>query len=290
MAYRGSTIFARKVQNFPEEVYALRETDHLTKMLKVLLGDVGTGQLSKVQTLARLSEAFGGTQFSDLDFFYGTFLRFKRLPEESYDYNPFDDQLTWDQWDEVYTRDGSYRERIRLFLSALSRGGTPEGMAMAAEAACGYPCQIFEVWRYIDDLGVTTNTGRASPETPREFVIVPKTDNLSASRKYAIHRALDRLKPMSSMITVDPSGLPLHTEIPIRSVSASSEYQEVEKWITDAPEPIVIPPDTNPSWNFYFGVGEYTWYNGVKYGTFDEGYRDAWGAALDDLADQGYTF
>src|SRR5579871_2478592 len=113
--YQLHSTFTQKVSNFPSEIYPLSPNQHLTKLLHTLIEDPGVGQLKKIQTLARLAESLGGTQFSDLDFFYGSFLRFNRLAEEVYTYDPFRDQLTSDQWKEVKTKDASYRGRIALF-------------------------------------------------------------------------------------------------------------------------------------------------------------------------------
>ena len=60
-----------RLRSFPEEVYALNPTDHLTKFLKVLLGDAGAGQLKKQSTIARLGAYLQGANFYDLDNFYG---------------------------------------------------------------------------------------------------------------------------------------------------------------------------------------------------------------------------
>ena len=170
-SYYGENTLQWKARNFPESVYPLREHQHLTKLLQTLVGDAGVGQLHKYQTVARLSESLGGTQYSELDYFFGTFLNLPRTSSEIYQGDPFTDQLTTEQWNEVEVKDAQYRERIRLFLHALLFGGTQRGLAFAAEAATGIPCQVFEVWRYIDDDGgLPGNPGRLTSPSPHRIV------------------------------------------------------------------------------------------------------------------------
>lgn len=224
--------FLRKVRNFPEEVYDFKEGDHLTNLMKALLEDPGVGGLRKTQTVWRLSETLSGTQYSDLDVFFGYFFHITRFPEEQYSYDPFTDQLTTEEWNEVNTKDSRYRERIRLFLSSFQFGGTIQGLRMVAEAACGYPCLVIENWRYIDDEGVSGDPGRLDTPSVKEVTIIPKTDSLPRTRIKSIYRATRRLKPVNVLLTVDPDGIQVHTEVQIRQASSPSEYFEVVKQVT----------------------------------------------------------
>jgi hypothetical protein len=263
VTYDLHNTFGWKVRNFPEEVYPLFPEHHLTKLLHVLLEDAGIGQLKKLQTVARLAEALGGTQYSDLDFFFGTFLNFPRTTEEQYQYDPFHDQLTSAQWDQVHTRDALYRERLKLFLTATMYGGTQKGLQMAAEAACGYPCDILEVWRFaaggqtvsgigVDSQGLPTYPGRLTPvSSPKEFVVTPHlpsgVTSLPMSQRTAIYRTVNRLKPVNTFCTVDEHGLQYHHLVIIRHVASPSEYFEIRKYVTgiNVPPP---PPVTKYYW------------------------------------------
>lgn len=170
--------FEYKTSNFPHELYKLEKHDHLTKLLRVLLEDAGVGQLHKIQTVARLSESLRMAQFGELDYFFGTFLRMARLPQEMYEADPFSDQLSASDWRLIERMDASYRERLRQFLTAILHGGTANGLTMAAQAASGVPCQILEAWRYLDNLGLDAQPGRVG-SAPREFVIVPMLGSYS---------------------------------------------------------------------------------------------------------------
>lgn len=241
--------FDYRVRNFPEEVYAIERGNHLTKLLKVLLGDAGTGGLSKIQTVARLSESLNTTHYTELDYFFGVFLGFPRLPEEMYSYDPFSDQLTAGQWNEVEIRDGMYRDRIKKYLRATIMGGTHDGVALAAEAACGYPCQILEMWRYTDDLGLNTDPGRFGGTNPKEFVVVPLTDDLSMFRRRNIYNVVNKIKPADTVCTVDEGAYTITKVIAIRHAVSPSEYFEVRRYVTSSNAP-------KPDYTRYFWVSD----------------------------------
>lgn len=238
--------FDYKVRGFPESVYSFGPHDHLTNLMRVLLDDPGVGQLLKMQTAARLSETLGGTQFGELDYFFGSILRFPRLAEEVYPYDPFVDQLTAEEWREVENKDAEYRERISLFLQAVGVGGTVEGIAMAAEAACGYECMVLESWRYNENLGLGTYAGRVAAAN-REIVIVPDVDTLDGSRRRAIYQAVEKIKPANVIVTVDEDGLAVRQVIVVRHIASPSEYFEIRKHVTG-----VNPPAAPPSDKYYW--------------------------------------
>jgi hypothetical protein len=234
--FEGHLTFEDKVRNFPPNVYRLEETDHLRNLLWVLLEDAGCGTLRRVQAHGQAAETLAGTVFGDLDAFFGQIFGLRRTGEESYDHDPFSDPLTADEWAEVEAKDASYRERIDQFMQALMRGGTNEGIAMAAEAACGLPCQVIELWRLADSVqGVTGRTGHN-----KEFVIIPMvpTDldpdspEITASQERAIVHAVNRLKPANTFCTVEAGGLGIHKKITVRQAYSDSEYFEVRRYIS----------------------------------------------------------
>ena len=243
--YSGNQTFDYKLRNFPEESYNTSPDTRLYRFLYALLGEAGAGSLRKLQAITRLGAELYGTRFTDLDSLFGSFLRFDRLSGEMYSFDPFSQPLTTDEWDEVFRKDNQYRQRIKLFMQSLVRGGTNEGIAMAAEAACGHECQVLEVWRNSASLGLAGTTGRTN--TPREFIVVPKTTTLDPERRRAIYRAIERLKPANTICTVDENGLAFHSIISIRKVFSPTEYFEIRKYVTGVDVP-PAPPEARYFW------------------------------------------
>lgn len=256
--FGGLRSFETKIRNFADEIYALNETDtrtgisrntHLYNLLYSLL-EIGTGSVRKLQDLARLTSTLDGTRFGDLDLIFGGIFDFRRFPEEQYSYDPFLEPLTTDQWDEVFRKDAQYRERIKKFMQSLMRGGTAEGLAMAAEAACAFPCDCYELWRKSANLGLEGSTlGRLG--NAKEFVIVPKligTNTLDPRRRRAIYQVLERLKPANTICTVNDTGLNAHTVISVRKAYSDSEYFEIRKFVTG----VNVPPA--PAENKYYWI------------------------------------
>jgi len=139
-----------RLRSFPEEVYALNPTDHLTKFLKVLLGDAGAGQLKKQSTIARLGAYLQGANFYDLDNFYGALFGIVRNSSEQLPVNPYTDLATSDTWATVRSLDANYRARIDAFGKAVSFGASAIGMELMAEAILQTPCDVYESWRAAD--------------------------------------------------------------------------------------------------------------------------------------------
>ncbi len=83
---------------------------------------------------------------------------------------------------------------------------------------------------------------------PKEFVVVPKTKNLSASRKLAIYSTMNRVKPANTVVTVDENGLAVHKVIVLRHVASPSEYFEVRKWVTGVNVPEAPPENVRYFW------------------------------------------
>jgi hypothetical protein len=230
-----TTSFKDKISNFPEEVYKFKKSDHLTKLMLVLLGDAGVGQLVKIQLMSRLSETLDGTRFSDLDAFYGLTLRFPRLQDEIYPYEPFTGALDSVAWSSVYIADAKYRSRLRLFMLALTKGPTVEGLSLASESVLGVRCEILEAWRFIDGVGLTSYPGRMSALPDRkEFLVVPHLLNgttLDQSKKRVLINVLQSFKPADTVCSVsDTSGTANgYLERDILSAKSSSEYYEIRR-------------------------------------------------------------
>lgn len=232
----GHRVFLHKVRNFPEEVFEFKPSDHLFKFMWAVLEDPGVGAFKKYMAIAQLSEHMGNTHFSDLDGFFGSWLRLERLPGEQYSYDPFRDRLTTEEWNEVFTKDARFRERLKSMMSSFQRGGTVEGIAMMAEAVSGFECQVIEAWRTSESLGVSVGRLGAA----KEFVIVPKTTSLTPSLERAILLAVDRIKPANTVASVDPDGLDVHTVVTIRYVASPTHDFELKRFIVDFEIPFSV--------------------------------------------------
>ena len=86
--------FSEKVRNFPDDIYNFNDGDNLTTLMKILLGNSGTGQLRNLQIAAKISQQY--LEYSNLDYILGQILNVQRISPEIYSFatNPFIDQLT----------------------------------------------------------------------------------------------------------------------------------------------------------------------------------------------------
>ena len=226
----GHRIFERKLAGFAEDVYALEPNTHLYKFLWAALEYPGAGAVKKAQAAARLGETLSSTWFGDLDAFFGAMVGIERLSDEQYGFDPWRDQLTIGEWDEVALKDALYRGRLSLMLQAITRGGTVEGVEMAAESACGRPCWVYECWRI--ESGAYTTAGRL--DRAREFVIVPDQE-IEPAEERAVYKAVALLQPVNSVCTVNPLGPGVLDELIPLTASSPSEYFETVR-VVRAPE------------------------------------------------------
>jgi hypothetical protein len=154
-----------RLQNFDSDLYDLSRTSHLTKLLTALVGGGGAGGLRRQQILARMSVLLQGTNFIELDGFWGALFGLKRAPEEALPTNaaglpldPSADMADSATWDLAQARDGRYRARIEQLARGFAQGGTYAGARRAAEAVLGCEVEIVESWVYAD----YATTGSAS--------------------------------------------------------------------------------------------------------------------------------
>lgn len=255
-----------RLAHFPEDLYDLRPTSHLMRLMKALLGEGGVGQLRKRYLLCQLEQALDGTHFYDLDRFYGSLFGARRGILGALPVDPMEEVCTPDGWDEIAQYDAIFRERIIKLAKAITLGGTPMGMQALAEALTGVECDLYEVWSILDSHGeagiarsyneVETDfgsyeamgaytwaqisnafqAGNLGLDTRNEFVVRPKTtydvsDPDSARKRaedlYGIARVINVLKPAFTLATVDDRGVAVHDEAPIAGVWADSEFWEV---------------------------------------------------------------
>lgn len=141
---------SEQLKNFPEDLYDLRETSTLVRLMKVLLGDAGAGQLRKRTLLTRLEAYLSGANFFDLDRFYGAIFGALRTPGEALSINPMDDVATPDEWDALLAADASFRERIAAMARGIAMGATIPGLKAVAEAIVQAEVDIYESWGLLD--------------------------------------------------------------------------------------------------------------------------------------------
>lgn len=231
-----------RLEHFDESCYVADSSTILYKFLDVLCGDAGAGSLKKEIFLQRLSGAISGIYGSDLDYIFGNMRYLSRAPSESYTYNPMTDMLTSDQWDEVFTKDAWFRSRITDFFRACCAGGTFDGIRYAVHSACSVDCTVFEVWRYIDNFGITDPLGRAPAPARNEVVVKPHKGFLEPKEKRLLRDMLDKITPQDTIATIDVNGLNVAAPVPIRAIAADSTYFEVQKMVTATPMLEQLPP------------------------------------------------
>ena len=165
-----NSTFEQKIKNFPDAVYNFDENDNLTTLMKILLGNSGTSQLRNLQVAARLSQEY--IEFSNLDSILGIILDIQRDSSEIYSFatNPFIDQLSQEQWQEVIAKDSDYRNRLLGAAEAFQVGATVWAVVTLCEAMTNMRFYVVESWR-------TPGFGRTGVDTNNEIVIIPIIDD-----------------------------------------------------------------------------------------------------------------
>lgn len=251
---------ADRLAHFFEGVYDLSPESHLSKLLKVILGDAGIGILSKQYTAARLQSIILTTRYGDLDRIYGALLGMRRMASEMLGSSPYVEDATPDEWDVIDARDAGYRSRVETFSRAIALGPTPAGMAALAQAVTGVECRVHEAYLDIDEgtLAVEPPTqprtyggveqdfryygamrgsyadiegGAAayggSLDSNRALFTVTPTRALTLEETYELTRVLNRFKPAGALLKVSPHGVEIHRPVKVRHAYADSVYWEV---------------------------------------------------------------
>jgi hypothetical protein len=226
-----------RLRHFPEEVYSLAAESHLVRLMKVLLGDAGAGQLKKRLTISRLSQVLSSTHFYDLDRFYGALFGVRRTPQEYLSFNPYIATATGDQWDTAHASDASYRSRVMQFARGISFGATVIGMELIAEAILSIECDIYEIFNQVD-------LGTANYADRRLFVIRPKRP-VTLAEAFDLKQVISTLKPADVRVEIDYQGVQVHIPTPVSSIAADSEHWEIISKVSAQPSP--LPPYLNPS-------------------------------------------
>ena len=273
---------AAQLKNFPANVYDTSPTSLLSHFMAVLLGNAGAGQLRKRQMVARLQQAITSARFYDLDSFYGALFGAQRGPAGALPVNPntglpvdpYQELASPDAWDEIEALDARFRERIIQLARAISLGGTVPGLQALAEAVAGVPCQVYEVWRLLDNAegpapgfqtwaqtmatytswsafagktwqgveGVVSFAGLMGNGAPTEVVIQPKRSYDSSTAglaeqgadQFGILSVAEVLKPAACLVSVDVNGPQVTSPAPIASAWSPSQFWEVAHVVTPA--------------------------------------------------------
>lgn len=255
-----------RLQHMDPALYDLSDTSHLMRLIKVLLGSPGAGGLRKQMNVMRLANAFSGMHFLDLDRFYGALFGITRTRTEiapDFALNPYTDAAPPSTWDDLHSRDASYRDRLMRFAKSIYHGGTYAGLRAMAEALLAAECEIYESWEWIDEQdagigvvptqvftysflasslqtyeemtsrtwgelggGSTVFLGRTGQRTRSEVILQPKR-TVTWDERYELTRVLRTFAPAGTNFSVDTSGASIHTPISIRAVAASSEYWDI---------------------------------------------------------------
>lgn len=253
--------------HFYEGVYDLRPESHLSRFLKVILGDSGAGQLRKRYAYAHLSQFVLTAHFYDLDRLYASVFGLGRFLRERFDIDPYLDAATDAEWEAIDAADASYRNRVAAFSRAIPWAGTPNGMVMAASAVLGDECRVYENYDFLDNTDVyvapedpsvntwgdleghtwgyyegrtwasmeggSTYQGRANSRG--EFIIRPLR-TITDEEKYHLTKVLTRLKPAKALMTIDARPAALYLPVPCHRATASSSYWHIQSKVQVNPK------------------------------------------------------
>lgn len=219
---------------FPEEVYNINTDSLLYKFLYSILGDAGANGVKKAFLAPKLAEALSSTSFTDLDSLFSNVFQLNRLNDEIYKYDPYNQLLTQEQWAEIRRKDAWYKARSQDYMRGIHLGSTADGFKLLGRASTGYECNVFEQWKFLDDIHSDAAIGipnYGKTNSSHEIVIQPQVDNLSVEEDRRINRVFNRLKPANVLVTVNTTSDGL-IEVPIVSGTASSHNFLVQRYVT----------------------------------------------------------
>jgi hypothetical protein len=224
------------LDRFPDTLYLKSPESHLLRLMYVLLGPVGVGQIAKSTLDARLALEDLGVELFDLDAFYADPLRFGRILEEVYD-DDVDDPALTEAEQRIRARDAQYRSRALDFIGGVRLGNSPAGMRLVARSGLGHDAEIVEHYRFLydrhsdDPLGLVNYGTTVNTE---EMVVVPRQEvSQSEVQRITIYGT-----PTGGYITPlvggYPSDDPSYTNIAFNA-PARSDYD-----ITDPENPVLV--------------------------------------------------
>lgn len=149
--------FQKIIRAFDPDLYDLRSTSHLVRLIKAMTGGAGTGGLKKQIITSRMANTLAVTAFADLDSFYGALFNFNRnsiesmpLKSDGTKLNPYTDVAPIEDWDDALSRDARYRSRVFQVARAINMGGSISGIRGVCEALLSAEVDIVESWRTVD--------------------------------------------------------------------------------------------------------------------------------------------
>lgn len=277
----ADTAITEQLRHFPDDVYDLRPTSHLVRLMQVLLGESGVGQLRKRLLLAQLQTlSSSGARFFDLDRFYGALFGATRTNTEQLAINPMETSTaTAAEWESIEAADASFRDRMTALAQSIAMGGTVPGLTAAAEAITGVECDVFESWALLEATANPAEAGHdwewmedgnwseyegqiwgALEGTPfygrsgvltrsellvrvnRDYPSTPEGRTQRASDEWALVRVLERLKPAHILLTVDTQGTSALLPRGISEVRSDSEHWEIATRVTPSQIPLGVTP------------------------------------------------
>jgi hypothetical protein len=265
--------FKSKLGRF-EDNYDLSTSSHLFRFLLAVCGEAGAGALKRELLYPKLQQSLESTHFYDLDRLYGDPLALPRLSEELYNIDPRNQVMTQDEWQEVLIKDAQYRSRCLIWMRAIIEGPSPRGIELAAEAATGVECQVFERYKFIEnaasddpivipDLGMTNSVN--------EFVILPRTAIVTEQEKRRIMKLVDKLRPVNTIFSTEILGDP-RDEQSVRAAAATSSTFYVERFVTGRSD--VVWPAVDLSQGYWIEPGiekevpAFAWFSRQETATF----------------------
>lgn len=246
-------VFNQYLTRFGDE-YDVSKDSHLYKFISALCGDSGAGAVKKQLLLSRLQTQLEGTVFTNLDRLYGDALALPRLSTEIYTVDANSMMLTVDEWADILAKDSSYRARCLTWMRALIEGPSPRGMALAAEAATGVECDVFEQYVYLDTLhmSVTSIPNIGQTNSRSEFIIIPREPSLTEQEKRRVMKMVDKLRPQNTLPTVY-DGDYVRLERPAIDVASSSDGFYVQRLVTGRSD--VNWPDVDLTQGYWIEAG-----------------------------------
>lgn len=219
---------------FPEGIYNINESSLLYKFLLALLGDSGVGGMKKAFLYPRLQQALTSTHFNDLDILFTDPFSFPRLTDEIYTVDPGNELLTSDEWATVRRKDSWYKARFWDYMKGVHAGLTKEGFELLARAATGAPAQVYERWKYLDDIISDSPVGFPNlgyTNSRNEVVVVLEKDDYNSRDQKRLSQTFGRVTPSNLAITYSPSSTNL-SEISIGSAASSSDFFYIKRLVT----------------------------------------------------------
>jgi len=219
---------------FPEEVYNLNSDSLIYKFLYSILGDAGVNSIKKALLAPKLYQSLSSTDFNDLDVLFSNTIQLTRLSDEIYNYDPYNQMLTQDQWAEIKRKDAWFKARAQDFMRGSNLGNTEEGLKLLGRAATGYECEVFERWKYLDDINSDQPIGIPDYgflNSSQEFVIRPQIASITPQERRRITEVVRRIKPANGIYSIEVSSNAL-TEVPINSGTASSYNFYIQRYVT----------------------------------------------------------